>query len=372
VRGWCPRCDAVRQADGQADGTCPECQAPLLDMGERPVRRAAKEGEAAAGTELTSVATPPPRGRLRVALAVAAVVLVGLAFVAGRSTGGATARTATRPTSTTQTAAPAAVDRQRQLGWRGKPSGGIGVEAVSIGRLPSDTANGFVSTSDNSGMLALRVDGLEQGRRLLGITGLRLVDSGGGVFAEPESRQIAGAMAVPAEPTGQPGRYQVDLGPTPSVDTLARIELQDLLVSAAAGGRGDQLTLPTDGAWPARPPLRAVDPSNGSVSVPVTRANGSSGDLPLRVASAFVGAGRAVVVLSLDDETAGRDLGTFPVSAIMRAGDRTVCSRLTVVSQDSQVSPLLVIDCPTSPASVLTVELAAGVEVVRLGANLSA
>jgi hypothetical protein len=366
MRGWCPRCDAVRQADG----TCPECQAPLVDIDERPTRPAAREEEAAA-TELASVGAPPPRGRLRVALAVAAVVLVGLAFVAGRSTGGASARTSQRSTSTSQTTAPAAVELQRQLGWRGKPSDGIGVEAVSISRLPGDTGNGDVSTSDNSGTLTLRVDGLAQGRRLLGITSLRLVDSGGGVFAEPESRQIGGSLAVPVQPAGQADRYLVDLGPTPSVDTLDRIELQDLLVSAAAGDRG-QVVLPTGGAWPARPPLRAVEPSESSVSVPVTRANGSSGELPLRVASAFVGAGRAVVVLSLDEQAADRDLGTFPVTAVMRASNRVVCSRLTVVGQDSQFSPLLVIDCPTSPAAELTVELAAGVDVVQLRASLEA
>jgi hypothetical protein len=369
MSGWCPRCDAVRVADG----TCPECQASLIDLDERPIRPAAEREEGA--TELTSVAAQPPRGRLRVAVTVAAVVLVGLAFVAGRSTGGAPARTAPRSTSaTTTTSAPAAAELQRQLGWRGKPSNGIGVEAVSITRIPTDTVNGDASTGDSFGTLTLRVDGLKPGRRLLGITGLRLIDSGGGVFAEPDSLQVGGVLAVPVQTTGQAGRYQVGLGPTPAVDTLDRIELEDLLVSAPLGDRG-RVELPTGGAWPARAPLRAVEPAAGSVTVPVARADGGSGDLQLRVDSAFVGAGRAVVVLSFaqGEAPAGRDVGAFPVTANVRAGERQVCSRLTVIEAGgAQVSPLLVIDCPTSPAPLLTVELGAGVEVLRFGASLSA
>lgn len=366
MSGWCPRCDAVRRADG----TCPQCQAPLIDLDERPVPPAARRE---AATEVGAVAEPPPRGRLRGALAVAAVVLVGLAFVAGRGSGGTAARTASpSATATTKTTAPASVELRRQLGWRSKPSNGVRVEAVSISRTPSDVLNGGIATSDNAGTLTLRVDGLQRGRRVLGITGLRLVDSGGGVFAEPDNRQIVGVLAVPVQSAGQGGRYQVDLGPTPSPETLDSIELQDLLVSASAGNRG-QLELPTGGAWPQRRPLRAVDPTTGTVRVPAVRADGSSGDFPLRVVSAFVGAGRAVVVLSFDGSVDGTDLGAFPISARLLAGDRAVCSRLSYLGQGGpQVSPLLVIDCPTSPASRLTVQLAAGVEPVRVNAELSA
>lgn len=365
MRGWCPRCDAVREAAG----TCPECQAPLVDLEERPIRPAARQDEAAA--EVGAVVEAPPRGRLRVALAVAAVVLVGLAFVAGRGTGGTVARTASRSTSaTTQTTAQPADELQRQLGWRSKRVNGIQVEAVSVSRIPSDTVNGDTSTSDNDGSLTLRVDGLAGGRRLLGITGLRLVDSGGGVFAEPDSRQISGAQAVPVQLDA--GRYVVDLGPTPSVATLDSIEFGDLLLSASATEHG-QLELSTDGAWPARPPMRAVASNAASVSVPVIRADGGSGEFPLQVSSAFVGAGRVVLVLSFDEQVAGRDLGIFPISVNLRDGRRVVCSRLTVLGlREPQISPLLVVDCPTSPAARLTVDLAAGVEPVRSGATLSA
>jgi hypothetical protein len=366
MSGWCPRCDAVREADG----VCPECQAPMVDLDERPIRPAVHEDPAA--TEVGAVVEAPPRGRLRGALAVAAVVLVGLAFVAGRSTGGAVARTGPQSTSaTTQTTAGLAIERPRALGWKSKPSSGIGVEAVSISRIGSDPVNDEVSSNENTGTLTLRVEGLDRGRRLLGITGLRLVDSGGGVFAAPDDRQIGGVAAVPVRVGGQAGSYQVNLGPTPSVDTLERIEFENLLVSPSASDRG-RLELPTGGAWPSRPPLRAVEPAASSVTVPVARADGAGGNLPLRVASAFVGAGRAVIALSVDTDVASsRDLGVFPVSANVLAGSRLVCSRLTLIgSEGPQVSPLLVIDCPTSPTSKLMVELAAGVDTVRFGTRL--
>jgi hypothetical protein len=371
MRGWCPRCDAVREAEG----TCPECQAPLVELDERPVRPAARPAEEAA-TEVSAVAEAPPRGRLRVALAVAALVLVGLAFVAGRSTGGSAASAQRSPSATTQTTTPQAVELQRQLGWRSKPSNGVRVEAVSLSRIPNDTVNGDVQTSDNAGSLTLRVDGLANGQRLLGITGLHLVDAGGGVFAEPDSRQIGGVEAVPVQAAGPAGGYLVDLGPTPSVETLASIEIDDLLVSASTAGRG-KVGLNTGGSWPARPPLRAVDPTTSSLNLPVARVDGGSGGstLPLRVASALVGAGRAVVVLSLADTEGevGRELGAFPVSVDVRDGKRVVCSRQTMIGQGQpQLSPLLVVDCPTSPAPSLTVELAAGVDAVRVGANLKA
>jgi len=191
------------------------------------------------------------------------------------------------------------------------------------------------------------------------------------VFAAPDSSAIDGVDAVPVRPASQAGRYLVDLGPTPSVETLDSIEFAGLLLSASADGRG-RVELPSGGAWPTRPPLRAIEPGAGSVNVPLTRANGSFATFPLRVASAFVGAGRAVVVLSFDADIATRDVGIFPLSANLREGKRLVCSRQTFLGQGrAQVSPLLVVDCPTSPAPSLTVELAAGVDVVRAAAKLS-
>jgi hypothetical protein len=365
MSGWCPRCDAVRQAEG----ACPECQAPLVDLDDRPPAPAAAERQEAV-SEVAGEVEQPARNRLRVALAVAAVVLVALAFVAGRSTGG-TAAPAAASAGTTTTTAPPVAELQRQLGWRSRTVGGVSVEAVSISRGPVDAGNGDTTGTDNTGLLTLKVDGLQAGRRLLAVNGLRLVDSGGGVFAEPDTVQFEGGEAVPVQFSPRADRYVIDLGPTPAVDTLDSIELGGLLLSATASDRS-RVELPTAGAWPARPPARAVEPTAGAVTVPVSRADGGSDRLPLRVAGAFVGAGRVVVVLSFQQGQAGREFGALPVTAELRAGDHLVCSRLTALGpRGTQVSPMLVIDCPARPAPSLTVDLGAGIQAVQLGGKLA-
>jgi hypothetical protein len=366
MRGWCPRCDAVREAEG----ACPECQAPLLDLDERPPTPAAVAERREAASEVAGEVEQPARNRLRVALAVAAVVLVALAFVAGRSTGG-TAAPAAAPASTTTTTAPPVAELLRQLGWRSGTVGGVSVEAVSISRAAVDAGNGDISGTDNTGLLTLKVDGLQPGRRLLAVGGLRLVDSGGGVFAEPDTVRVEGVEAVPVQFTPRADRYVIDLGPTPAVDTLDSIELGSLVLSATASDRS-RVELPAAGAWPARPPARAVEPSAGAVSVPVSRADGGSDRLSLRVAGAFVGAGRVVVVFSFQPGQGERDLGALPVTADLRAGGRLVCSRLaTLGPRGTQVSPMLVVDCPARPAPSLTVDLGAGVQAVQLGGKLA-
>jgi len=366
MRGWCPRCDAVREAAG----ACPECQAPLVDLDERPPAPAAVAERREAAAEVAGEVEQSARNRLRVALAVAAVVLVALAFVAGRSTGG-TAAPAAAPAGTTTTTAPPVAGLQRQLGWRSRTAGGISVEAVSISRGPVDAGNGDTSGTDNTGLLALKVDGLQPGRRLLAVSGLRLVDSGGGVFAEPDTVRFEGVDAVPVRFPPRADRYVIDLGPTPAVDTLDSIELGGLLLSPPASARG-RVELPTAGAWPARPPARAVEPTASAVTVPVSRADGGSDRLPLRVAAAFVGAGRAVMVLTLPRGEGERDFGALPVTAELRAGERLVCSRLaSLAPQNTQVSPMLVIDCPAGAAPSLTVDLGAGIQAMQLGGKLA-
>jgi hypothetical protein len=368
MRGWCPRCDAVRDADS----TCPECQAPLVALDDRPPPQVVAERREEA-SEVGGEVEQPARGRLRVALAVAAVVLVGIAFVAGRSTGGKEAPPAAAAATTTSTTAPPSTELQRTLGWKSRPAGGIGLEAASISRGPVSTGDNGGGEGDNSGLLTLRVTGLEPGRRLLAVKGLRLVDAGGGVFAQPDTIQIGGDQAVPVQQSPQGDRYFVDLGPTPAVDTLDRIEVRDLLLSAASSG-GSRLELATPGAWPARPPARAVEPSADGLTIPVTRADGASGEVELRVAGAFVGAGRAVVVLSIP-EGAGSDqnLGDFPVTTSLRAGGHLLCSRIQSLGPpNSRVSPLMVIDCPARPAASVTLDLAAGFQSIQIGGTLRA
>ncbi len=364
MSGWCPRCDEVRPGSG----TCPECGATLIAMDHRqPVPHVRTEEPVA---EVGAVVEAPPRARLRVALAVAAVVLVGLAFIAGRGTGRAAPRTASRAAAAPTTTSPSAVEQQRQLGWRSGLVHGVSLEVVSVSRTPSDDPN-----SDNLGELAIRVDGLDPGRRLLGIGGLRLLDSGGGVFATPDQHPVGGVAAVLVQPPDQDGSYLVDLGPTPAVETLASIEVKDLLVSAPPSAR-HRLELPSDGPWPARPPMRPVTPPQGSVTVAVPPVPGGNGSatlgLPLRVTTAFVGAGRAVVVLTSEAASLPPDVGAFPVSARLLAGDRVACSRVTVYDGgSSQPSPLLVVDCRMAPTARLAVELGAGVDAVQLDAKLA-
>jgi hypothetical protein len=372
ARGWCPRCDAVRAVDD----VCPECRATLFPLDDRPPRPARPEQEQP--VEPAAV-VQPPKGRLRVAAAVAAVVLVGLAFVAGRSTGGTTARAtttaATSATTTTTVASQAAA--QRQLGWKAGPKKGISVELVSITR----SADGDVSGPDFSGIgqdseqgdststLHLRLNGLGTDRRLLGVRGLRLVDSGGGVFATPEERPIGGEDAVPAVQDRGPGAYMLNLGTTPDLESLSGIDL-DALILSSSPATGTRVDLPAPGAWPSRPPLRDVSDGGRDLSVPVSLGTAtSSRDLRLRLSGAFVGGGRAVMVLERSEDLA-TDPMVMPLAASVLDGDWVVCSRQEFIGGPARDSPLVVVDCPMRPTAQLGLRLAAGVDTVDLGAKL--
>jgi hypothetical protein len=371
--GWCPRCDAVREA-GDA---CPECRAALIPLDDRPRRAARPESEPAAAPDAV---VEPPKGRLRVAAAVAAVVLVGLAFVAGRITGGTAVRAAPNATvaSTATTLAPPAAG-ERRLGWKAQGKGGVSVEVVSITRTEDAGAPGQDllgagqgrDEGDSDSTLHLRVSGLEEGRRLLGIRGLRLGDSGGGVFADPDERQIGAESAVPALEDKGPGAYLVDLGSTPDLASLTSIDV-DALVLSSSPAKGTRVELPAPGAWPARPPLRDVSPAERGLAVPVDLGSVKSNrDLQLQLGGVFVGGGRAVVVLGRDPDFAG-DPGGVPLSASLLDADRVVCSRQTSIGGPGfgPGSPLLVVDCAMRPTARLAVRLAAGVDNLNLGARL--
>jgi hypothetical protein len=374
ARGWCPRCDAVREVDD----VCPECRAMLVPLDDRPPRPARPEHEPLAEPDAV---VEPPKGRLRVAVAVAAVVLVGLAFVAGRGTGGTTARATTATTgaattNTTTVVSPAAA--RRQLGWKAGPKNGVSLELVSIAR----TAGADVSAQDASGIgqdseqggdststLHLRLNGLGADRRLLAVRGLRLVDSGGGVFATPEERPVGGEDAVPAFQDRGAGAYMLNLGPTPDLESLSGIEL-DALILSSSPATGTRVGLPAPGAWPSHPPLRDVSGGPRDLSVPVRLgAAASIRDLALRLSGAFVGGGRAVMVLERDADLSGEP-GVLPLAASVLDGDRVVCSRQEFIGGPAQDSPLLVVDCPMRPTTQLSLRLAAGVETVDLGAKL--
>jgi hypothetical protein len=376
MTGWCPRCDAVRAADG----ACPECGTPLVSVERRPKRR---PDPAEPVVEVGAVAEGPAGARLRVALVVAAVVLTALAFVAGHSIGHQAPRAApaTVPTTTTEPAAQPSA--QRTLGWPARPARGITFTAVSLRRIASGDPSG-----DDVGQLTIRIQGLPAGRRLLGLQGLELLDLGGGVFASPDEHPVAGQPAALVQPTGQGDTYVVDLGPTPDVDTLAQIKLQSLLLSQPPSGR-NRIELDSGGSWPAKPPLRAIEPAADTVSIDVGALNlrvpagGYIDHLPFQIAGAFVGGGRAVVALrsgsvsgaAPDDvprllsESTG---GAFPVSARLLAGNRVVCERTAMFGPAPDASPLVVLDCPTAPAAHLAVELGAGAQPIALRAALPA
>ncbi len=374
MSGWCPRCDAVRAGGG----ACPECGTPLVIV-ERPSEREPQRVESVA--EVSAVVEGPPSARLRVALGVAAVVLIGLAFVSGRGSGHGPPRAAVAATTTSTTTPPEAVPQaQRTLDWQARPARGITLTALSLRRIAGGDTNG-----DDVGELTIRVQGVPAGR-LLGFVGLELLDLGGGVFATSEEVPLAGTRASPARPTGQDGTYVVDLGPTPGVDTLARITVGGLVLGQPPSGR-NRIELNAGGSWPASPPLRAVEPATDSVAIDLgglrlpTFGGSEVGALPLQVAGAFVGGRRAVVALRLGALPGGpangspqvftRQIGAFPVSARLLAGNRVVCERTVMFGQGPDNAPLVVVDCPTAPASRLAVELGAGVQTISLPATLA-
>jgi hypothetical protein len=374
VTGWCPRCDAVRTADGD----CPECGTPLVRMEpEAQARTHAALPAAEAGT----VAEAPPNARLRVALVVAAVVLIGLAFVAGRGTGRTAPRAArvTAPATTAEsTVAPLG---QRRLDWQAQPVRGITLSALSLRRVTSGDPGG-----DDVGQLTIRVRGLPAGRQLLALQGLELQDVGGGVFANPEERAVAGTRAALVEPTGQEGVYVVDLGPTPGVDTLASIKVEGIVLNRPSSG-ANRIELDTSGPWPARPPLRTIAPAADSVTINISSLGPSSpgrgdADLRLQVVGAFVGGGRAVLAVQAGSPPGAppsqippvfsRQAGAIPISARLLAGDRVVCERTTMLGGGADGIPLLTVACPTAPAAKLALELGAGAEATQLRARLPA
>jgi hypothetical protein len=351
MRSWCPRCDAVRPGET----TCPVCGTPLATL-QAPPPPAAPDAPPPAEEPVQ----PPAPSRLRVALLVTALVLGGLAFVAGRSGARpeAPAAPATSSQATTTTHAPD--EDLRQLGWRGRPSGGVTVTAVAIRRI-------VTPDRETSAELTLRVEGLRSGQRLFAFRELRLFDLGGGVFSTPEEESIGDQTGTPAIPTGDPATYTVVTAPAPRLRSLAKVEVGGLIVLRPRTATAE---LEVRGAWPARPPLLAVDPgSRDQVTVGVP----GNGRVPIRLAGVLVGGGRAVVALDAREAFRSGPVvgGTLPLGAELRAGDRVLCSR-TVVLRSGEIRTMfgMVLSCRTAPVSRLTVAVGAGVQAVPVTAVL--
>jgi hypothetical protein len=350
MRAWCPRCDAVRP--GQT--VCPVCATPLATLDDT----AAGDQQPDLPPEPGRPAPPPAPSRLRIALAAATLVVAGLAFVAGRSIARPAAPAATVAPATTTTAPDEEADR-RQLGWSDR-AGGLSVTAVEASRLATEQRETVAAVT-------FRIQGLPADQRVLALRGLRLLDSGGGVFASVEQRQ-GGAPVEPVD--GAPGTYQVITGPAPRLSSLARIDLAGVVTVRP---RDQTIALDTSGPWPAGPQMRAVDPGpRDAVRVDLGFVRIQGIDLQLRVASAFVRDGQALVVVDASSGFQGVPGELLPLGAELRAGDRVLCARTSLLGEDlsQQAVQGIVLDCPARPVPRLTVAVGVGARILPFDASL--
>jgi hypothetical protein len=355
MRAWCPRCDAVRPGETG----CPVCGTPLATLDDTA---AGGQPDLPPPPELTpGPARRPPR--LRLALAAATLVLAGLAFVAGRSIARPAAGPAAAPAATTSTVPEPEAD-QRTLGWSAR-SGQVAITAVEASRQTTEE-------DDTVATITFRLKGLPAAQRVLALRGLRLLDSGGGVFASVEQRQVGEEGGAPVLPVdGDPGLYRLVTGPAPRLSSLARIELTDVVVVKP---RDKTVTLDTSGPWPAGPRMRAVDPGpDDAVRVDLGATQRNETALQLQVASAFVRNGRAVVVIDASSGFRGVPADLLPLGAELRAGGRVLCSRTSLLGdllgqQDTQG---IVLSCPTRPVPTLTVALGVGATILPLDVTLT-
>jgi len=357
MRAWCPRCDAVRPGET----SCPVCGTTLATLED------GAPGDRQPDLPPPPEAPPPARRppRLRIALAVATLVVAGLAFVAGRSIARpASGSEATAGPATSTTAPEPGADR-RELGWSTR-SGGVAITAVEAGRQATERG-------DTVATITFRVQGLPAtAQRVLALRGLRLLDSGGGVFASVEHRQVSRDGGVPVTPVdGEPGTYQVVTGPAPRLSSLARIELTGLLVVKP---RDQTVTLDTSGSWPPGPGMRAIDPGpRDAVVVDLGFAQVKNVNLQLQVTSAFVHDGRAVVVIDASSGFRGVPGEFLPLAAELRAGGRVLCSHTSLLGEDvsQQDAQGIVLSCPARPVPRLTVAVGVGATILPLDATLT-
>ena len=353
MRAWCPRCDAVRP--GRT--TCPVCATPLATLDHAtPAQAGAEPPPPGPGP------APPPPSRLRIALTAATLVVAGLAFVAGRSIARPAAPAGATPQATTTTAPEPGADR-RQLGWTAS-AGGLTVTAVEASRVATERR-------ETVAVLTFRVQGVPADQRVLALRGLRLLDSGGGVFATVEQRQFGREGGAPLLPVdGVAGTYRVVTGPAPRLSSLARMELAAVVISRP---RDRTIALDTSGPWPAGPQMRAVDPGpRDAVQVDSGFVAVQGIQLQLQVTSAFVRDGLAVVAVDAASSFRGIPGEALPLGAELRAGDRVLCSRTLLLGEDfsQQAVQGIVLSCPTRPVSRLTVAVGAGARTLPLEATL--
>jgi hypothetical protein len=354
MRAWCPRCDAVRP--GQT--VCPACQTSLATLDDNAPDD--QQPGLAPPDPAPAPATPLPR--LRIALAAATLVVAGLAFVAGRSIASPAAPVAGAAPATSTTVPEPDAD-QRRLGWTAR-AGGLTVTAVEAGRLATERRETVAS-------ITFRVEGVPGDQRVLGLRGLSLLDSGGGVFASVDQRQFGregGAPVLPVE--GQDNTYRVVTGPAPRLSSLARIKLTGVVVVKP---RDQTIQLDTPGPWPPGPEMKVVNPGQRDAVLIGTGFFGQQPtQLELRVTSAFVRDGLAMVVVDASSGYRGVPGEYLPIGGELRDGDRVLCSRTSVLGEDPSAQSVqgLVLSCPTRPVPRLTVALGVGARMLPLEATL--
>ena len=357
MRAWCPRCDAVRPGATR----CPVCETPLATL-EDPGRAGAQPHL----PPLPEETPDPPRqpSRLRFALAAATLVVAGLAFVAGRSVARPAAPAAPAAAPATSTTVPEPGADQRELGWSAR-DGDLDITAVEASRVAAEQR-------ETVAVITFRIRGLPADQRVLALRGLRLLDSAGGVFATVDHRQFGSQGGAPVEAVeGRPGVYRVVTGPAPRLTSLARIELTAVL---AVRPRDQAITLDTSEPWPAGPRMRAVDPGpRDAVDIDLGFVQVQDVNLRLQVTSAFVRDGRALVVVDASSGFRGIPGELLPLGAELRAGDRVLCSRATLLGNDpgQEAAQGIVLSCPTRPVPQLTVALGVGARTLPLDATLT-
>jgi hypothetical protein len=354
MRAWCPRCDAVRPGET----ACPVCGTALATLDhDRP------RGHPADPPPPEAAMTPPSApSRLRLALAAATLVVAGLAFVAGRSIARPAPPAATAAIATSTTAPEPDADRRR-LGWTAR-AGGVAVTAVEARRMGTERRETVAA-------ITFRIRGVPADQPVLALRGVRLLDSAGGVFATVEQRRFGREGGAPIEAVeGEPGTYQLLTGPAPRLSSLARIELTAVL---AIRPRDQTITLDTSAPWPAGPRMRVVDPGERDAVRtdlgfdPIPRV-----ELQLRVTSAFVRDGLAVVVIDAFSGFRSVPSELLALGAELRAGDRVLCTHSSLVDEDPGERNLrgIVLSCPTRPVPRLTVAVGFGASTIPLDATL--
>jgi len=296
-------------------------------------------------------------------MAAATLVVAGLAFVAGRSLA-RPAATAAGPAPATSTTTPEPGAARRQLGWTAR-AGGLSITALDAVRVASEQGETVAA-------ITFRVRGVPGGQRVLALRGLRLLDSGGGVYASVDRHRLGSEDGTPVEPVeGRPGTYRLTTGPAPRLSSLARIELAGVV---AVRPRDQTITLDTSGPWPPGPGLRRVDPGpKDAVRIDTGSVQAQDVPLELQVTSAFVRDGQALVVIDASSGFRGIPGESLPLGAELRAGDQVLCARTSLLGEDPGQQSVrgIVLNCPTRQVPRLTVALGVGARMLPLDVTLT-